>query len=142
MNALKRRNFLKMSGLGLLSQVAGGSEASTWISEKSTLSAAPEKRYDPWIELNSENLAWNLERIKKTVKVPVMAVIKGNAYGHGLVEVGKILEKKGVDQLMVAKFDEALLLRESGVTVPILNFGPLCADDAEALIRHSISQSV
>jgi alanine racemase len=47
-----------------------------------------------------------------------------------------------VDQLMVAKLHEAVLLRESGVRVPILNFGPLHESDAEALVHHNISQSV
>lgn len=44
--------------------------------------------YDPWIELNLENMGANLNNIRKRVNVPVMAVIKANGYGHGLVEVG------------------------------------------------------
>ena len=142
MKALKRRNFLKISGLGFLSHVSWGNGKLTVSREAPLASIKPEMRYDPWIELNSRNLAWNLKQIKKTVNVPVMAVIKGNAYGHGLVEVGKILEKEGVDQLFVAKLQEALLLRERGVAVPILNFGPLYESDAEVVIRHKISQSV
>ena len=38
-------------------------------------------------------MAWNLNKIKHHVRVPVMAVIKANAYGHGLLEVGQFLDK-------------------------------------------------
>lgn len=62
------------------------------------------------------NLAWNLNKIKQHVRVPVMAVIKANAYGHGLLEVGRFLDKSGIDALMVCKLPEAIQLRESGVT--------------------------
>lgn len=97
---------------------------------------------DPWIELNLENLTWNLNQVKKLAKVPVMAVIKANAYGHGLVEIGKHLEKAGIDYLMVGKLQEALLLRNEGVSSPILNFGPFNSKDAKKIIKNNISQSV
>jgi alanine racemase len=103
---------------------------------------APDLPYDPWIELNLKNMTWNLSQIRKTTGVKVMAVIKANAYGHGLVEVGKHLEKNGIDFLMVGKLQEALLLREKGVSAPILNFGPFRSEDAEKIIQSHISQSV
>ena len=99
--------------------------------------------YDPYVELNYENLAWNLSQLRKLVKkVQIMAVIKANAYGHGLVEMGQQLERIGIDYLMVGKLQEALLLRKSGVSVPILNFGPFCSEEIERIIQHDISQSV
>jgi len=103
---------------------------------------APTPPYDPWIELNLKNMTWNLSQIRKTARVKVMAVIKANAYGHGLVEVGKHLEKNGIDFLMVGKLQEALLLREKGVSASILNFGPFSSEDAEKIIKSNISQSV
>jgi alanine racemase len=72
--------------------------------------------HDTWIELNLPNMAWNLKIIKQHIRVPVMAVIKANAYGHGLLEVGRFLDKSGIDALMVCKLSEAIQLRESEVT--------------------------
>ena len=50
----------------------------------------------------------------------VMAVVKANAYGHGMVEVALKLEAEGVDYFGVADVDEALSLREYGIDTPIL----------------------
>jgi alanine racemase len=97
---------------------------------------------DPWIEIHLDHLAWNLRQLKKRVKVPIMAVIKANAYGHGLVEIAQALETAGAEALMVGKFHEALALREAGVRGPILNFGPLAREDCAEIIERNISQSV
>jgi len=97
---------------------------------------------DAWIELNLENMAWNLEKIRRQVRVPVMAVIKANGYGHGVVEVGRFLDESKIDALMVCRLSEAVRLREAGVKCPILNFGPLFPKDADILAGHDISQSV
>lgn len=97
---------------------------------------------DTWLDLNCRNMAWNLSQIKQHVQVPVMAVIKANAYGHGLLEVGQFLDKSGIDALMVCRLQEAIQLRESGVQCPILNFGPLFPDDAGLLAEFDISQSI
>lgn len=97
---------------------------------------------DAWLEIDLNHIAWNLAQIRKRVNSrPVMAVIKANAYGHGLVEVGKALEKQQVSYLAVGKVQEALRLREHGVKTPILNFGPFARDEAEALVQHNIAQS-
>lgn len=50
----------------------------------------------------------------------VMAVVKANAYGHGMVEVAKALEQIGVDVIGVADFDEAVALREAGIKSRIM----------------------
>jgi len=141
MKKIKRRDFLLASGL------SSASLFSKKISIKKTLLITQKKTgdimsYDPWIELNLENMGWNLRQVKKLAKVPVMAVIKANGYGHGLAEVGKFLEECGIDYLMVGKLQEALLLREKGVSCPILNFGRFGPNDAKEIILHNIFQSV
>jgi alanine racemase len=141
MNPISRRAFLLCAGMGsasLLARGLGGYHSSLKESAKSGAILSS----DPWIELNLDHMTWNLGQIKKTARVKVMAVIKANAYGHGLVEVGKHLERAGIDFLMVGKLQEALQLREKGVSTPILNFGPFCNTDTEKIIRHEISQSV
>lgn len=65
-----------------------------------------------------------------------MAVIKANAYGHGLVEVARTAAKAGAVRLCVARFEEALQLRQAGVESPLLVLGytdPLHAVDASNL---------
>jgi len=97
---------------------------------------------DVWIELTMDHMGWNLNKIRKHVNRPVLAVIKANAYGHGLIPTALYLEKSGIDSLMVCKLDEAIQLRESGVACPILNFGPYFPESAELLIKHQISQFI
>jgi alanine racemase len=97
---------------------------------------------DPRIDVNLDNVVWNYGQIKKRVKVPVMAVVKANAYGHGLVEVSMALETAGVDWLMVGKLQEAVTLRSAGVKCPILNFGPFEERDCDEIVGRDISQSV
>jgi alanine racemase len=135
-----RREFLLASGFGFPTILT--EEKSRILPESSKPKQAGKPVQDAWIELNLPNMAWNLNKIKQWVQVPVMAVIKANAYGHGLLEVGKFLDESGIDALMVCRLSEALRLRESGVKCPILNFGPLFADDADLIAEHKISQSI
>jgi len=101
------------------------------------------KLYDPWLEINLKNIDWNIRQIKKLINnKPILAVIKGNAYGHGLVEIGSYLEKIKVYGAAVGKLSEALELRRGGITFPVLNFGPFSEYDAETIIDYNISQTV
>ncbi|UCE42708.1 MAG: alanine racemase [Candidatus Aminicenantes bacterium] len=135
-----RREFLIASGLGLPTCLAMEKSLKPYVSVHPKKSNEPVQ--DTWIELNLPNMAWNLNTIKQRVSVPVMAVIKANAYGHGLQEVGRFLDKSGIDALMVCKLSEAIQLRESGVRCPILNFGPMYTEDADLMVKHGISQSI
>ncbi|NIO49380.1 MAG: alanine racemase [Candidatus Aminicenantes bacterium] len=141
MSKISRRNFLFVSGIGSASLFAHAVDSRRTLLESEEKSIG-QQGCDPWIELDLENMTWNLNQIRKVARVPVMAVIKANGYGHGLVEMGKHLEKVGIDFLMVGKLQEALLLREKGVSSPILNFGPFSNQDAKAIIQNNISQSV
>jgi alanine racemase len=76
----------------------------------------------------------------------VMAIIKANAYGHGLVGAGRAL--KGADALAVARIEEAVALREAGLEIPIVLLEgvlhaaqlPLAASLALELVVHSPEQ--
>lgn len=69
---------------------------------------------------------------------PVMAVVKANAYGHGIVEVAAHLERCGVDALGVALPEEGLTLRAAGIRRPVLIFGGIPAEQMPALLRHHL----
>ena len=138
---LTRRNFFWLFSLSTTSLLAGS--VKKWEAKK--LHSGKRKafsRFDGWIELDTENLGWNLARLRKRVNVPVMAVIKANGYGHGLLEVAVFLERNNIDHLMVGKLQEACELRDSGISCPILNFGPFDGKDAETIVQSHISQTV
>jgi len=138
MSKYKRREFLKLAGVAPLSLAP---LINSPVANTPSLSTPG--LTDSWLEIDLNNIAWNLSQIRERVHPrPVMAVIKANAYGHGLVEVARFLEQQNIRFLAVGKVQEALQLRESGVKTSILNFGPFPNQDAEQLVRLNISQSV
>ncbi|MEY4669711.1 MAG: Alanine racemase [Pseudomonadota bacterium] len=81
----------------------------------------------------------NLNAIRAFVSPSkVMAVVKANGYGHGLERVALTLQHAGVDSLGVAYIEEAIALRQGGVTIPILVFGGLLQDQLELYLKHDI----
>lgn len=89
--------------------------------------------------INLDNLASNLREIKKHVSpAKVMAVVKANAYGHGLTECAKKLEAEGVDYFGVAYLEEALELRNAGIKSPILTLGGLSGRQIDEFLTHDI----
>jgi len=77
-----------------------------------------------WIEVSRSALANNVKQLQAAARgVPLMAVVKANAYGHGAVAVACALQAAGVHSFAVACLSEALELRAGGVTLPILVLG-------------------
>ena len=68
-----------------------------------------------------------------------MAVVKANAYGHGIVEVSKVLQKVKVTYLGVATLDEALGLRRAKIKLPILILGPVLPEEAKAAVNNDVT---
>ncbi|KUK47012.1 MAG: Alanine racemase [Anaerolinea thermophila] len=79
--------------------------------------------YATWLEIDLNAITHNYQQLRKISGVPVMGVVKANAYGHGLEEIARHLETIGASWLGVARIEEALQLRESGVKLPILVLG-------------------
>ncbi len=74
-------------------------------------------------EINLTALARNLNIVReKTGNKDVLAVVKADAYGHGAIEISRHLAQRGVSGLGVAFTGEAIALRESGISRPILVF--------------------
>jgi alanine racemase len=99
---------------------------------------------DPWIELDMDALASNVREVRKRIgELPIMAVVKCNAYGHGDVEIATALQRDSdVRHFMVIKTREATKLRQSGLEGMILNAGPFSRREIPELLEHDISQSV
>lgn len=92
----------------------------------------------------------DLEAIRSNLEVirslagdrTVMACIKGNAYGHGLVPVARGLETAGVPWLTLGSPDEALALRRAGISTPVLLFPTIAGLDLKPLVDASITIGV
>lgn len=97
-----------------------------------------------WIEVKLDNVVKNFEIFKKKVndKVKLMPVIKGNAHGHGVYVIAKVLELHGAWGFGVAYLEEALELRKKGIKTPILILGISLGDDAEYVINYDLTQTV
>ena len=81
----------------------------------------------------------NLQAIARHVApTPVMAVVKANAYGHGLVPVAEAAVGAGAARLAVAYAEEALTLRAAGVQAPLMVLGGLADDELPPLIEAGV----
>jgi len=74
--------------------------------------------------------------------VKAIAVVKADAYGHGMIPVGKRLLKAGAWGLAVATVDEAIELREAGIDNPVLVLGGTCREALEEAVLRHISLAV
>lgn len=97
-----------------------------------------------WAEINLAALRHNLREIRRIIgpDVEQMAVVKAEAYGHGGVEVAQTACEFGAGWLGVALPEEGMALREKGITVPILVFAPLQANQAEFFLEHDLTATV
>lgn len=85
-------------------------------------------------------LAHNLDRVRRAAPDSrIMAVVKADAYGHGLVDVAHALGEAGADGFGVASVGEARLLREAGLEQPVsLLSGLFSADELESAARYHL----
>lgn len=87
-------------------------------------------------------LAANISLLKKRADSNLLAVVKADAYGHGLVEIGLAAEKSGADWLGVALLEEAISLRTHGVRIPILAWLVPPGSDFNLAVQHDIDIAV
>ncbi len=87
-------------------------------------------------------ISHNLATIREHVDVPVMAIVKANAYGHGLVPVARHLQGQGAEYLGVAFLEEGIALRKGGITLPILVMGGIFGPQAADFIAHDLEITV
>lgn len=95
-------------------------------------------------EISLDALRHNIEGFRQIIpsSMKLMAVVKADAYGHGAIEVSKEAIHCGVDYLAVAFLDEALELREAGITAPILILGYTPPAGVQLAIERDITISV
>ena len=72
----------------------------------------------------------------------IIAVVKANAYGHGASQIARALEAAGAAMLACADIEEAIVLRQAGVRVPILIFGALSVSDLDGIFTHDLTPTI
>lgn len=97
--------------------------------------------FNSYAQIDLAALKENMKAIKAYTKTPVMAVIKANAYGHGAVEFARVLAED-VAFFGVATLSEALELRQSGVTKPILMLGHVPAAAYPQAVKYGIRPTI
>lgn len=87
-----------------------------------------------YVEVNLKAISNNINLIKSKTRAQILAVVKADAYGHGLVPVAKCAVDAGATWLGVALLEEAFVLREAGVKTPIIAwFTPPSSDFKRAI---------
>ncbi len=96
------------------------------------------------VEIDLDNVIHNLKAIRKKIGkgIKVLAIVKADAYGHGAIEVSKMLVKNGVDMLGVAFPKEAIELRENNINIPILILNPILQEHIEYVLEYSLGITV
>ncbi|MCB1207847.1 MAG: alanine racemase [Verrucomicrobiales bacterium] len=93
-----------------------------------------------YVEVDQSRVRANLQAIRAAVgPAKVMGIVKANAYGHGIIEIARLLEQQRIDMLGVAFLEEAVLLREHGIQSPILVFGGIAADQIHLFLKENLS---
>ena len=72
----------------------------------------------------------------------IIAVVKANAYGHGAPAVGMALQEAGAKILACADIEEAIVLRNAGITAEILVFGALSVSDVEGIFAYALTPTI
>jgi len=102
------------------------------------------QKYRSWVEVDLDNFTKNWNEMKRLVgpDVRILQVVKADAYGHGAIEISNVALKNGAARLGVANSDEAVQLRISGITAPILILSPSTGSEIDEIIKYNLVPSV
>ena len=101
-----------------------------------------------WAEIDLTAIKHNFKQIKKRVALKpgrppkIMAVVKANAYGHGLINVARALDQMQVDFLGVASLDEAVALRRENINLPVLILGTILPEEADLALNYDFRLTI
>jgi len=96
-----------------------------------------------YAEINLDSFRHNFREVKRLAPgKKIFGVIKADGYGHGAVELARVLQEENVDYFVVALISEAMELRNNGFKQPILILGYTPPEFAEDLVRYDITQTV
>jgi len=101
----------------------------------------PRAHHPTRAEIDLDALAFNVNQVRNLVgkDIKILAVVKANAYGHGVIAVARELEFLGVDYFGVAFLEEGVLLRNSGIQKPIIILGGIFPFQAEEVFFFNLT---
>jgi alanine racemase len=108
------------------------------------IEAAPVLAAPAWIDVDLDAIAHNVRAFRRLLPpaCSLIAVVKGNAYGHGMVRVARHALQNGANELAVANVHEGACLRDAGIQAPILVAGPVAVTEAAAVVQHALVPSL
>ena len=96
-----------------------------------------------WFDINLDVIAENIQNIKTYIgKTKLLAVVKANAYGHGIVPVSVCAIENGADYIGVSNLEEGVLLRQNGIEAPILLLNSILPEQAQEVVRFGLTATV
>ena len=98
--------------------------------------------YRAYAEIDLSAIAHNVKTIVSTTDADVLAVVKADAYGHGIVPVAQTALSSGATWLGVALLEEAFTIRKAGISAPIIAWLTPPGDDFISALKHDIDLSV
>ena len=104
----------------------------------------PQPDRPAWLEINLSAIAKNISAVRQFVSptTQVMAIVKANAYGHGLIPASRAAIKGGASALGVALLQEGVALRSAGITAPVVVLTPTTPEQADSIVAHNLSQTI
>lgn len=98
--------------------------------------------YSTWVIIETDAISNNVRFIKEHTGTEVMAIVKANAYGHGAVPAALAALEGGATWCGIARFSEALELRQAGIDCPMLLLGYTPQEHLEEMISNQVSFTV
>ena len=97
-----------------------------------------------WVEIDLARLRQNLRLIRRDLPAAVrlMAILKDEAYGHGALDVARIAVEEGAWGFGLSTLEEAMALRDAGITAPLLLLGERQAAELEWCVAHNLTVCV
>ena len=105
-----------------------------------------------WAQVDLKAIAHNIREIKrvalpqhagkKTQRVNILAVVKADAYGHGMLKVASLLDRLGVDFFGVSDVPEGILLRKNGIKKPVLLFESTLVSFPKEIVEYNLTPTV
>lgn len=101
-------------------------------------------KHNSWAEIDLQAIKNNYINVRKRIgeEKRIMAVVKANAYGHGVINVAKMLAEEQVSYFAVANLLEAIELRQEGIKTPILVLGWTDPEDIDYACEYDITLTI
>ncbi|MDD5139131.1 MAG: alanine racemase [Verrucomicrobiales bacterium] len=97
-----------------------------------------------WVEIDLARLRRNLQLIRRDLprEVKLLAIVKDEAYGHGALDIARIAIEEGAWGFGLSTLEEAMVLREAGITSPLLLLGERQEAELEWCVAHDLTVCV